>query len=154
MLANDHLLIFNCAHLMLAIALAPVERVIRAVKVTTVPNAPAIVHGVINIHGEIVPVINLRARLGLPLKQVVPDDRFVIISLPKQRFAFVADEVSEIDRFRMDDFTRSEELVAGIEADGVLKRNDGLVLIYDLEKFFPLYDAHALAAIFNPPKAG
>ena len=146
---TDHILIFSCENLRLAIQLAPVERVIRAVKVNPVPNSPAIIHGIINDHGRILPVINLRARLGLALKPVKISDRFIIVNIPGRRFAFVADEVSEIDLFDIGSYTESEEIVAGVEAKGILKRKDGLVLIYEIDKFFPLSDANLLSELIK-----
>jgi purine-binding chemotaxis protein CheW len=49
-----------------AVPLSTVERIIRAVEITPLPQAPEIVLGVINVQGRIIPVVNTRKRFRLP----------------------------------------------------------------------------------------
>ena len=61
-----------------ALPLDSVERVVRAVEITPVPGAPKIVLGAICVAGTVLPVLNMRQRLGLPERNVSPDDQFLI----------------------------------------------------------------------------
>jgi len=61
-----------------ALPLPTVERVVRAVGVTVLPEAPPIVIGVINIQGRVVPVVDLRKRFHLPERAVDPEDHFIV----------------------------------------------------------------------------
>lgn len=53
-----------------AVALTSVERVVRAVEITPLPNAPDIVLGVINVQGRVVPVVDIRKRFRLPARAI------------------------------------------------------------------------------------
>jgi purine-binding chemotaxis protein CheW len=149
MVNPGNLLVFSSHQVRLAIDITPVEQIIRAVKVSLVPNAPSIVLGVIDLHGAVIPVISLRARLNLPLKPVRVTDRFIILNIPGRRFAIVADDVSDTEPYAEGDFVHVNEIVAGTEINGVMKRGDGVVLIYDVGKFFPLSDAAAMAKLLS-----
>jgi purine-binding chemotaxis protein CheW len=61
-----------------ALYLPAVERVVPAVEVTPLPNAPEVVLGVINVQGRIIPVINVRKRFGLRERDIEPNDRFIL----------------------------------------------------------------------------
>ncbi len=61
--------------------LSAVERVVRMVEITPLPNAPAIVMGAINVEGRIIPVVDIRARLGLPQRAVRPSDALILARL-------------------------------------------------------------------------
>lgn len=58
-----------------------VQEINRMLNVTKVPNSPAIVDGVINLRGKIVPVIDLRTRLGMERKQHDKHTRIVVVEL-------------------------------------------------------------------------
>src|SRR5712691_9083200 len=76
--------------------LASVERIVRAVQVTPLPKAPEIVTGVINLQGQIIPVVNIRRRFRLMDREVNLADRFVLARTPKRTLAFVADAVTGV----------------------------------------------------------
>src|SRR5687767_11060685 len=76
-----------------AVHLSAVYRVIAMVRITPLPQAPAIVLGAINIQGAIVPVINLRRRFGLPEREPRLTDRLLIARAGPRRVALVADAV-------------------------------------------------------------
>ena len=62
----NHIVVFALDEQRYALHLLAVERVVRAVEVTALPEAPEIVLGVVNVKGRIVPVINVRRRFRLP----------------------------------------------------------------------------------------
>ena len=61
-----------------ALLLAVVDKVVRAVAITALPDAPAGVHGVIAVQGRVVPVINMRQRLDLPAADLRLQDQLII----------------------------------------------------------------------------
>ena len=63
---SNHIVVFTLDEQRYALHLLAVERVVRAVEVTALPEAPEIVLGVVNVKGRIVPVINVRRRFRLP----------------------------------------------------------------------------------------
>ncbi|MEJ0098285.1 MAG: chemotaxis protein CheW [Pseudomonadota bacterium] len=124
-----------------------VERFVRAVAVTPLPTAPAVVLGIIDVAGHIVPVINLRQRLRLPERPVTADDQFAIVRVAKRRLALVVDAAASVIAAPARALVGSNDIVPGLEyLRGVVQLPDGLVLIHDLERFLSLDEARALDA--------
>jgi purine-binding chemotaxis protein CheW len=128
-----------------ALLLPIVLHIVRAVEITRLPEAPAIVLGAINVGGEILPVFNLRRRFLLPEREVGPNDQFLIASIGQRRVALVIDEAQGvIERERIEIIT-SDAVVPGLEhISGMVKLDDGLVLIHDLKVFLSPDEARSL----------
>ena len=119
----------------LAIPLLTVERVLMATEVLEVPESPPVIHGIIDFHGLIIPVINLRHRLKLPLFPIRISDIFIIVETSKRKMALVADSANDVIVHVETDLVRAEDVDPGFKSEGMLRRDDGIVLIYDIEKF-------------------
>src|ERR1700694_3359288 len=57
-----------------------VRELVRAVTITPLPNAPAVIEGVVNVRGRVLPVLDVRARFRLPAKPLDPSDHFIVAS--------------------------------------------------------------------------
>ena len=90
------LLIFNLADQCFALSLAVVARVVRAVEVTPAPEASPAVWGLINVQGQVMPVVNLRHCLKLPQRAIVASDRFVLVRTATRSLALVVDDIREV----------------------------------------------------------
>ena len=139
------LVIFRLNGQRYALPLTVVERIIQAVEVTPLPGAPAVVLGAINVAGCVLPVLNIRRRFFLPEREVVPSDHFLIARTVRHTLALVIDEVHGVIEHEPSAVIGADRMVPGLEQfQGVVKLDDGLVLIHDLEKFLSLDEAHAL----------
>lgn len=128
-----------------ALPLAVTERVIRAVEVTPLPQAPAIVLGAIDVHGRVVPVLDVRRRFLMPERELRPSDWFLLARTTRRPVALVIDESEGVADRPQDDIVASGEIAAGLDQfPGVVRLDDGLVLIHDLETFLSLDEARAL----------
>lgn len=63
---------------------------------TTLPHAPHYILGVINLRGTVLPVVNLAARLGLPVEAPTPRHVIVVVQAEDQTFGLLVDAVSDI----------------------------------------------------------
>lgn len=137
-----------------ALALPVVERIVRAVAVTPLPNAPEVVLGIIDVAGRIVPVMNLRQRLRLPQRPVSPDDQFAIVRAARRTVALVVDAVEGVVAAPARALVRTGDIVPGLEyLRGLAQLPDGLVLIHDLDQFLSLDEGRALDAAMQSGKA-
>lgn len=131
--------------LRLALPLACVERTERAVAVSRLPAAPEIVLGVIDVRGRIVPVIDLRARLRLPPRALGVGDRMVVATTPRRAVAMVADAVEGVVECDAATLVAADAVVPGLDfVKGIARRDDGLILIHDLDRFLSLEEEAAL----------
>jgi purine-binding chemotaxis protein CheW len=144
---SENLLVFTLDEPRFALPLAAVDRVVHAVEVTPLPKAPAIILGVINAQGRVIPVVDMRRRFGLPGREINLDDRFIIARTARRLVALVADEVAGIRELGQRDLvSAAESLPFASHLQGVAKLEDGLVLITDLDAFLSLDEERLLDA--------
>ncbi len=123
-----------------ALPLPTVERVLRALAVTQIPDAPPIVYGVIDYYGEIVAVINLRSHLRLAPKGIHVNDRFIVVKASGRKLALVVDEVESVMKPLDKDINEAEEINSGLKIAKIIRDNKGIIFIYDLEKLLNCVD--------------
>lgn len=128
-----------------ALPLPCVERVVRAVYLTLLPDAPEIVLGVVNVQGRVIPAVNMRRRFRLPDREIALTDQLVIAHASQRTVALMADAVSGIFEYAEPDIVGAETIIPGLEyIDGVVKLSDGLILIHNLDRFLSLEEAESL----------
>ena len=142
---QDQLVAFSLDEQRYALALATVERVVRAVEITPLPKAPEIVSGVINIQGRVVPVINVRKRFRLRERDVAPSDQIIVARTSTRTVALMVDAANGVVECPAERFVSAASVVPRMEyVTGVAKLDDGLILIHDLESFLSLEEARSL----------
>jgi purine-binding chemotaxis protein CheW len=125
--------------------LAAVERIVRAAQITPLPLAPAIILGALNLAGAVLPVFNVRHRFRLPERSIEPQDQFLIARTAHRTVVLVIDQaqgVFELPAAAAIDATSITPNPG--QFSGVLRLEDGLVLIQDLELFLSPDEAHGL----------
>ncbi len=134
-----------------ALHLPAVEKAVRMVEITPLPHAPEIVFGVVNLQGRIVPVLNIRKRFRLPERRPGVNDQLLIARTSRRTVALVVDEVSGVIAHPVQESTAAATIVPGLDyVAGVIKLDDGLLFIHDLDGFLSLDEEAALAAAVGP----
>ncbi len=127
------------------LAQGQVREIVRAVWITPLPGAPAVVMGVIDVRGRFVPVIDMRRRFGRISPPLSPSERFVLAWTGEREIAIRADEVawfSDVDAATTEpvpDVVRRESTVSGLAHTA-----DGLLLIQDLAGFLSEAESSAV----------
>ncbi|SRR5579885_43779 len=143
--ASTALVVFILDGQRYALHLSAVERVIRAVEITRLPEAPDIVAGVINLRGRVIPVVDVRRRFHLPRRETTPADQFIIARTARRPVAAPVDAVDGVVEYDQGMRVPPGEIVPGIQyVDGVVKLRDGMVLIHDLDRFLSLEERRSL----------
>ena len=136
---------FNLDDQKYALFLSAVIRIIRVVGITSLPKAPEIVLGVINMHGLIIPVFDIRKRFHLPQREMQLDDQLIIAHTSQRTVALLVDSVSDVIEISEEKIIAGEKILPGLEyVEGVVKTEDGMILIHDLEQFLSLQEEKAL----------
>jgi purine-binding chemotaxis protein CheW len=137
-----------------ALDLSAVERITQTVEITPLPEAPDIVLGIINIKGKIIPVVNIRRRFRLSEKDIEPTNRLIIARTLKRTVALVVDVVLGVIETAEDRIVKADTVLPGMDyVQGVVKMEDGMILIHDLNKFLSLEEEQTLDnAIMNNMK--
>jgi purine-binding chemotaxis protein CheW len=148
-------LIFSLEEHHYGVRIAFVTRVIHAVEITPLPDAPRIVMGIVNLGGIVVPVISLRRRFQLPERAGRLGDRFIIARVSRsgteaeggRMIALAADAVIGVRNFSGPESITADSVLPGQgNLEGLARTDLGMVLIYDLAMFLSLDEEGALAS--------
>jgi len=141
------LIVFHLDERRYALPFGCVGRVVRAVEVTRLPHAPALLLGVINVHGRVIPVINLRRQFHLPERELKLSDQFIIASTARQTVALWVDNVDGALNSATQEVVAAEEIVPGLKSvEGFAKVSDGLILLHSLESLCDFANDHVVAS--------
>jgi purine-binding chemotaxis protein CheW len=136
--SDEHLelLVFELAGIRYALELRCVREVLPAVLISPLPEAPAVIEGLIDVRGQLVPVYDLRLRFGLPARRLDPGERLVLAWTGSRVVSFRCERtewVEHVPRSRIE----APDAVRGASRHiaGVARLADGVVLIQDLDEF-------------------
>ncbi len=120
----------------LAVPASAVVEIVRAATPSPLPGAPEVVLGLLNLRGVLVPVFDVRTRLGFPARALRASDHLVIADSGARRVALVVDRVQSVLEMATAVLSAAAELPVGSSVvSGVVRLEDGLVVIVDLETF-------------------
>lgn len=115
-----------------------VQEVLRITEIAPVPGAPSYVLGIINLRGNVVTVLDTRARFGLPPQDVSDASRILIIESTGQVVGILVDRISEVVYLKESEIEATPN-VGNKESSrfiqGVCNREEELLILVDLNKF-------------------
>lgn len=127
--------------------LCHVITVVRAVDHFPLPDTPPAVLGLIDYHGDVLPLVSLREKLGLPPRRVQLEDHFIVVRTPTRTIALAVDQVDAVVDGSDADLVDLGSYVQLPQIEGVIQLPDGLVLIHDLEHLLTAGEDAILARI-------
>ena len=129
-----------------------VRELVRAVAITPLPDAPAVIEGVVNVRGRVLPVLDVRARFRLSPKSLDPSDHFIVASAGPRGVILRVDRATHLAL--VDEASVQPPQTLGPSATyvaGVAKLDGGLVLIHDVTTFLSAAEAASLDAALDAP---
>lgn len=114
-----------------------VQEILRYSDIAAVPGAPDYVLGIINLRGNVVTVIDTRARFGLMSAEITDNSRIVIIEAEKQVIGILVDSVAEVVYLKKSEIEPAPHVGTAESAQfiqGVSNREGGLLILVDLNK--------------------
>ena len=110
----NQLIIFTLDDQRYGLPLSAVERVVRMVDITPLPQAPDNVLGIINVQGRVIPVINIRRRFRLPERELALTDQLVIARTARRPVALVADAVTGVHEYAEQEAVAAQDILPGV----------------------------------------
>ena len=147
---SDSYILFTLAGTTYALRSEYVRHMEMVDHVTRVPNAPTYVDGVISSRGQVVPVINLRARFGFDRVEADARTRLIIVELESRVVALLADSAREFVTIRPDSTQPPGAALAGLSGEyleGIATIGDRLVLILNVKHVVDVANAPGFAVV-------
>jgi purine-binding chemotaxis protein CheW len=127
-----------------------VQEINRITQITKVPNSPEFVEGVINLRGKVIPILDLRIRMGMEKKEHDSRTRIIVVEINQRTIGFIVDEVTEVLRIPMNVIEPPPQLVTGEKSEfitGVGKLDDRLLILLDLDRIISLEESTLLSSM-------
>lgn len=134
-------LTFKLAEEDYGIEIRKIKEIIGIMPVTTVPKTPQFVKGVINLRGKVIPVIDLRARFGMPAVEYTDRTCIVVVEIESQgvtvMIGIVVDTVSEVLNIKADAIEPPPTFGQRLNIDyilGMAKMEGGVKILIDIDQ--------------------
>lgn len=119
------------------VPITQVQEIIRLATPTKLPQVPDFVEGIINLRGNIIPIIDLKKRFSMETAKYAEDTRIIVVEVGGQTVGIVVDEVTEVLRLPLDSVEPPPAVVSGITAEyltGVGKLDNRLLIMLDMTR--------------------
>lgn len=132
-----------------------VKEIVKRQAVRAIPNAPFYVEGIVNLRGEVIPIINLHKRFYLKKMTVNPDDEleddggFIILDIEDNKIGVIIDRIERVVPVQAEEIKPPPQMLSGIGTEyiqGVVREEDHYLIILDIRR---LFSAKELQKIFE-----
>ncbi len=147
---EQQLVVFELANEFYGINIALVESIIKMQAITELPQTPNYVLGVTNLRGSVLPVIDLRTRFALELKEDTRQTRIIIVTMGNIKVGVVVDGVSEVLRVSDETIEPLPPMINSVDAaflKGIVRLENRLIILLELSRVLNLDEQRSLEAI-------
>ena len=142
--AGEEFLEFLCFRVsseIYAINIMEIKEIIKPREVTEIPRAPRFVSGVLSLRGIIIPIFNMRLRLGLAEGEESGRERIIVVKRGEEFFGIFVDEVTQVVRIASATIEKPPAVLDGIDRDfvsGIGRFNSQMLILLNQEKILDL----------------
>lgn len=125
-----------------------VERVVRFIEPRRVPRLPEWIEGLMEHDGRVMPVVDMRRRLGAPVGESGPQTRLLLLDVGGEWCGMIVDQVLDVRAYSLDSVTPPPALVRGHAGElfsATVKRGDALVVVLDFSRLFTAAERRELS---------
>lgn len=113
-----------------------VHEILRIPEMTRLPNTPRFIRGVINLRGNVIPVIDVRERFGFRKTATTEESRIIVVEAEGKQIGLFVDNVSQVIRINMRNIDPPSDLIEGVSEDfisGIGRLSGSLIVILGLK---------------------
>lgn len=140
-----HLILFSCENHKYALPLERILRILHALEITPIPEAPQLLLGVFDLHGQTIPVLSLRELFSLVKKDIELDDTLIVIQIHTYLIALLCDHVIGVYELEPEKSSEALELFPGLVMSHLVRWEGSLIPLLDIETLID----HELVRVLN-----
>ena len=148
------LVTFQLGNEIYGIDIMDVKEIVKIQEIRPIPNAPSYVAGILNLRGNIIPIINLHVRFNLKKHELSEEDRLlsgiIIIDVDNMQIGIIIDKVAKVMTVEVDSIQQPPQLISGIGAEyiqGVVNKDGSYLIILDIRRLFSKNELKQLGEI-------
>ncbi|MDR2553401.1 MAG: chemotaxis protein CheW [Treponema sp.] len=153
---QSQLVTFQLGEELYGINIMDVKEIVRVQDVRVLPNTPGYVEGIINLRGEIIPIINLHKRFHLKRAFISEEDEllsgFIIIDIDGMKLGIIIDRVSRVVSVEKENIQPPPQMLSGIGAEyimGVVRQEEGYLIILNIRDLFNSRELQKIAELWR-----
>lgn len=127
---------FKLDEILYGINILLVHEILTIPDITRVPNTPSFIKGVLNLRGNVIPVVDIRRRFGFSNASITNNSRIVVIEAENKLIGLLVDNVSQVIRVPERNIDPPSDLIEGVSEDfisGVGRLTDNLIIILNMK---------------------
>ncbi len=112
-----------------------VVEILKSQKIHSLPELPDFISGVINVRGDVIPLLDLRLRFGIQSSS--KKGRIIVVRLEKEKIGLFADEIDEIISFAPEEMIAPPSIFKGLKTEyltGLGKKEDRIIILLDIDR--------------------
>ncbi|MDK2823634.1 MAG: purine-binding chemotaxis protein CheW [Clostridia bacterium] len=136
-MADKQIVVFSLLNEEYGLEITSVQEIVRFQEITKIPEAPDFIKGIINLRGQVIPVIDLKQRFYNIKSEITEDTRIVVVKIGTKTIGIIADQVSEVLHIPEEAIEPTPALLNDFNQSGITgvgKLEDRLLILLDLEK--------------------
>jgi purine-binding chemotaxis protein CheW len=153
-IGTQQFLTFKLGEEIFAVEVAKVREILDVTTITKVPQTPDFMRGVINLRGGVVPVIDLRLKFGMPRTESTVNTCIIVVEVAigdeTTVLGTLADSVQEVFDLEADQIEPAPRIGTKLNTEflkGMGKRDDGFIMILDIDKVFSVGDIESVQGV-------
>lgn len=140
--AQFQLVTFQLGDELYGVNIMDVKEIVRLQEVRIIPNAPYYVEGIINLRGDIIPIIDLRKRFRIQASESIDSDfegGFIILNIENNEIGIIIDKIARVVSVKGEDVKDPPQMISGIGSEyieGVIREENGYLIMLNIRKLF------------------
>lgn len=142
---TTQLITFQLAEEEYGIDILKVEEIqrMKEISLTRVPQAEEYIEGVVNLRGNVIPVVDLRKRFGLKEKKMDKQTRIIVVNINERSLGFLVDQVNEVIDAEKDSIDDPPQEIVKIDSSfiqGIVRHEERLIIMLDIENIITSFE--------------
>ena len=126
---------FSIDQIEYGVAILAVHDIIMMPELTRLPNTPDFIKGVINLRGNVIPVVDVRRRFGFHISEIKESSRIIVIEISEKLIGLMVDAVNQVVRIPESNISPPSEMIDGVSEtfiEGIGRMKDRLIIMLRL----------------------